>query len=63
MNAIEVGAQVVRLSGYPGRKGHVVEVDGDAGRARVMWTHNPDGNDLGSDKKRTWVRFSDLKME
>ncbi len=42
-----------------GRKGHRVEVDQEAGRARVMWTQERNGSPI---KMRTWVRFQALMV-
>ena len=50
--AIEIGTQVERIaSDYThGRKGEVIEINGE--RARVRWENSP----------RTWVNFKFLKV-
>lgn len=52
MNKIEIGTRVERIaSDYTsGRKGEVIEVNGE--RARVCWTDSP----------RTWVNFKFLRV-
>lgn len=52
MNKIEIGTQVERIaSDYTGgRKGEVIEINGE--RARVRWTDSP----------RTWVNLKHLKV-
>ncbi len=52
MNKIEIGTQVERIaSDYTsGRKGEVIEINGE--RARVRWTNRPN----------TWVNFKFLKV-
>jgi hypothetical protein len=52
MNKIEIGTKVERIaSDYTnGRKGEVIEINGE--RARVRWGNSP----------RTWVNFKFLKV-
>lgn len=56
---IEIGKRVVRLaSDYTnGRKGEVIEINNEKGRARVAWSEESNGERM---KLRTWIRFTDL---
>lgn len=63
MKEFTLNQLVIRQSGgrgYQGRVGSVCELAHKIRRARVYWTTNPDGSDMGKSRKRTWVSFDDL---
>lgn len=68
-NTLSIGSKVRRLAATTdytnGRTGEIIEINAEAGRYRVLWTHEASGREVingrGSKGVRTWCKFDSVE--